>query len=352
MNPLGILNAIVRPGSGVRFCLAGGFLLAAFHPASPLRTWGGGQPPLVALAGGLAVWITFEVLFDRWSGARDLRRARVLYRNGQLQEARALLRLVVERRHQTGVAAEAATLLAGLDIEEGRFAEAGDWIRQARHLEESRPAKAHHLALEGLVNHLLGQPREALSRLESAGSMHPKKPVRGLIQLGHAALQLFHEQRPAEALRRLDQAAALSGHPLVDRVFPWITALALAEANLPVEAQEAMVQARGPVGLSRMVEGRLNHLDEHLDNAARAYEEALATLAPGFLLYRAWTRFQLGCVLTARGQIPEGSQQFHEALQGPLPKPLRHEVPRWIMEQESPVLLGNARETEAGLDDD
>jgi len=288
----------------------------------------------------LAVLTFFELGVYHWTGAARLRRGIQLYRSGDLHEARDHFKNVADRRRHSLVSAHAATVLAALEIERGRFAEAAQQLRQARELAESRAAKAHHLALEGLIQHLLGQPRQALSRLESASSMGPRKPVRGLIYLVRAALQLFHECNPSVSLARLDSAANAPGHPFADRHFPLITALALAESGSPHEARAVLAIARGPTLLSPLVVGRILHCEGDLRNAAAHYREALDAMPASYILYRAIASFRLGAVCIKLGQDQEGSALIHEALRAPLPAPYREavaeHVARAVREGEQP----------------
>jgi len=330
---VGVLNFLVRPGMGIRFALLGAYLLLSFHPASPLRAITADQTLTVALPFFLAVLTLFECSHYRWTGAARLRRATSLYRSGDLEEAREHLHCVVERNRHPSVCAHASTLLAALEIERGRFAEAAHQIRRARELAESRAAKAHHLALEGLIQHLLGQPRQALSRLESANSMGPRKPVRGLIYLVKAALQLFHERNTTTCLERLDRAANAPGHPLADRHFPLITALALAESGCPEEARAVLASARGRMLLTPLVVGRILHIEGDTERAAAHYREALDSMALSYILYRAIASFYMGAACIELGQVQKGSELLHEALRAPLPKPYREAIAHQVAEE-------------------
>jgi tetratricopeptide (TPR) repeat protein len=324
----------------IRIVLLGAYVFLAVHPASPVHAITGGQALAVTLPFFLALVTLFELGVYHWSGAARLRRGVQLYRSGDRNEARDQLKNVLDRRRHPVVAAHAGTVLAALEIERGRFAEAAQLLRQARDLAESRPAKAHHLALEGLIQHLLGQPRQALSRLESASSMSPRKPVRGLIYLVRASLQLFHECNPTVSLERLDYAANAPGHPFADRHFPLITALALAESGSPDEARPVLASARGPTPLTPLVVGRILQCEGDLRNAAAHYREALDSMPPSYILYRAIALFRLGAVCLKLGQDQEGSALIHESLRAPLPAPYREavadHVARAVREGEQP----------------
>jgi tetratricopeptide (TPR) repeat protein len=318
---------------GIRFVLLGAYMLMVFHPASPIFAITGNQTLAVTLPFFLALLTMFELGLYHWSGAARLRRALHDYRSGDLADARKLLETVLRRNRHPSVSARASTLLAALEIEKGRFAEAADRIRAARELAESRPEKAHHLALEGLIQHLLSQPRQALSRLESANSMSPRKPVRGLIYLVRAALQLLHERNTTTSLERLDRAANSPGHPFADRQFPLITALALAESGCPDEARSVLASARGPMPLTPLVIGRVLHIEGDLENAVSSYREALDSLPRSFILYRALASFYLGAACIELGQVQEGSKMLHEALCAPLPKPYREAIVHQVAEE-------------------
>jgi len=322
-------------GLGLRLGLIGAYLLLVLQPLAPLHGWLGSNALLLSLPVFVAGMAIFEIVFHRWCGAHRLQRALVHYRNGDLRLARRSLERVIRLNRQRSVCARACGMLAALDIEQGRFAEASGRILAARNFERSRAGKAHHLALDGMMNHLLGQPREALSRLESAASMHPRKPVRGLIHVVRAALVLFHESCPERALARLDRAAALPGHPLADRYFPVLTALALAESGNLDEARAVLAGVRGPLPLAPYAVGRILQIENDLENAVSAYQEALASLTGGFILYRAVTRFRLGTACLELGRVEAGSHALLEALRGPLPKPFRRAVPRGVLQPEA-----------------
>jgi tetratricopeptide (TPR) repeat protein len=185
-----------------------------------------------------------------------------------------------------------------------------------------------------MIHHLLGRPRDAVSRLESAASLHPRRPVRGLIQLVRAALHLLHEHDALGGLKRLERAADAGGHPLADRLFPPLTALALAEAGYTDEAATVLSGAPAGTAIVPFVLARILHQDGELNEAAAAYREALETLPEGYDLHRALTRFHLGRVYLEVGRVQQGSQLLHEALRAPLPKPYRSAVPHLAVEHE------------------
>ncbi|MBN2489701.1 MAG: hypothetical protein JXQ29_02495 [Planctomycetes bacterium] len=333
---LSVGSSLFRDGRGFRLALVAAYLALVLHPDAPLRSWLGPDALVLSLPGFVAALALFEIAFHRWCGADRLPRALDHYRNGDLCLARRALERVVRLNRHRGVCARASGFLAALHIEQGRFAEASGCILAARSFEESRAAKAHHLALEGMIHHLLGQPREALNRLESAASMRPRKPVRGLIHVVRAALVLFHESRPEFALAQLDRAAALPGHPLADRYFPVLSALALAESENLDEARAMLAGVRGPLPLAPYAVGRILQIEHELENAVAAYEEALAALGGEFILYRALVRFRLGTACLELGRVETGSHALLEALEGPLPKPYRRVVPKLALPAETP----------------
>jgi len=325
---LSIVNLLVRPGIGLRCFLGCAYLIIGFHPGSPLQSLPGISSPVVHLSLALLLFLVFEVCDYQWRGAGHLRRATTLYgENGAPEKARHVLQEVIQAGRHAGVSSRACCLLAAIEIEQGRFAEAMALTRQARCFERSRSVKASHLILEGLISHLLGQPREAISQLESARSMHPRKPQQGLIHLIKASVLIFHEQDSLNGLSHLDRSAAAPGHPLVNRQLPLLVALGLAESDMLEEARAVWSQAPEDLALKPYVLGRVLHREKDLKKAVAAYREALEKLDDSFILYRTVCQYHLGKACMELGQVQEGSRFLHQALHSVLPKCYSRKIP-------------------------
>jgi len=317
----------LKPDAWVRCCIFGAYLILVYHPGTYLQILTGPHTLAYSLPFFLAALLVFEAWYHRWSGAEKLNRAGNLYKKGALDPARSLLDKVIQANRHPGVASGACSLLATMEVEAGRFAEAMIHSRKARDLLEDRASKANHLALEGLINHYLGQPRESISRLKSARSMHPRAPLHGLVHLVRASLVLFHEQDARNGLLYLDKAAAASSHPFIRRQLPALRALALAEAGRLEEARTLLGRTQDTVALKPFVEGRILHLEEDFGPTIQAFQRALERLDDSFILYKTVARYHLGKAFYHLGRIQEGSTQLHQALQSTLPKPYRKQVP-------------------------
>lgn len=313
--------------NGLRFCLLATFGGLTLVPGSPLFGRFAVTVPVF-----FAFIAALEFGYAKWSGADRLRRAKQRYRDHDLDGAAAELDAVLALNRQAWVGSAAAGLKAALEIERGQFAEASMHSRLSRELFDDREAKATHLALEGFISHLLGQPREALSRLDSAESLARSKPLTGLIALVRAALFLFHEQDHRKALIHLDRAAGAPGHPLVARHLNLLTALALAESGRRDDARLLLIECRRDLPLRTFVEARIIHLGGDLLRAVLAYEAALEALDEAYLLYRSVTKYHLGTARMELGQIRDGSRALKQALRSNLPDPYRRRVPRRLPE--------------------
>lgn len=311
--------------TAVRLALAGAYLLLLFHPASPMF-----GALLLSLPCFLAAVGVVELLYYRWCGGDRLRVARALYRTGSLDQAEACLAELIDRNRQPWVTARAAALLAWLEMERGQFAEASGHSRLARDVCGSPDAKANHLLLEGVVSHILGQPREAASRLDSAQALRPSRPLQGMIYLVRAALFLYHEHNQRKALANLQRAAGCQGHPLTTRHLPLLTALALAEAGRTDDARDLLAQVPTNVTMRPFVEGRILHVEDDVRGAANAYSVALERLDDAYLLYRALCRYHLGTALIELDQVRTGSRFLQQALRSSLPKVYRQAIPRQL----------------------
>ncbi len=311
--------------TAVRLALAGAYLLLLFHPASPVF-----GALLLSLPCFLAAVGVVEFGYYHWCGGDRLRLARALYRNGALADAEACLEELITRNRQPWITARAAALLAWIEIENGRFAEASGHSRLARDVCGSPDAKANHLLLEGMVSHVLGQPREAASRLDSAQALRPSRPLQGMIHLVRAALFQYHEHNPRKALTHLQRAAGCQGHPLTARHLPAVTALALAEADRTDDARDLLAQVPRDVAMRSFVEGRIHHIEGDFRGAANAYSVALERLDDAYLLYRALCRYHLGTALIELDQVRTGSRFLQQALRSSLPKIYRQAIPQQL----------------------